>query len=571
MGSTSAIPGGTDPIGLFINFKCFRSLTQNEEEPLETFASRVTQQSLLIETFCDADRVLQAKNQVLWGMRSTVIREEALKNHWTMEELMTDRKINLDLANIKTELPESLSSPEGDEFEDSFLENEDQDNIYQDDDDFDEEDEEFLTNSPVNIKGELEDEENDSAKNENYSDNNENDSDNNKNDSANNDNDTTTSTSTQKEDMKPSIDESGRYVCSECDTRYLTESVLIEHRKKEYDCNDCKIIIRCLKKFRKHNIELHSKYYCNSCDTYYKSSYILKKHRTEAHIRKGRARQCEFCSTVFPTRSALRSHMEHACRECKLCAPSKADAAKHMKEVHQRFLKNQCRLCDKVLCGTYALKIHIKTMHDPSSHIYKCEVCPRKFALERLLKNHVLRVHLKKRMFRCEKCFKGFNSPKELQRHIDGVHDRKVASICHICSKVFYHDSGLKWHIERVHERIKHHKCSSCEMEFYNRSELVKHIKAIHERTRDFKCEYCGRLFNRKSVMVQHIKSLHTFEKNYKCNICGKMYVSKYHMTRHVKEAHEHYTRDCDICHKPFAGYGTGNLKKHKRTVHGVE
>uniref|UniRef100_A0A0K2US13 C2H2-type domain-containing protein n=2 Tax=Lepeophtheirus salmonis TaxID=72036 RepID=A0A0K2US13_LEPSM len=284
MGSTSTIPDRIDPIGLFINFKCFRSLTQNEEEPLETFASRVTQQSLLIGTFCDADRVLQAKNQVLWGMRSTVIREEALNNNWTLEEFMKGKKINLDLANIKTELPESLSCPEGNEFEDSFFENKDQDNIYQDADVFDEKTVQFFTYSPIHIKGEIEE-----------------------NGSVNNGN-----------------------------------------------------------------------------------------------------------------------------------------------------------------------------------------------------------------------------------------------------------------------ERGKHHKCSSCDMEFYNSSELVKHTKAIHEMSQDFKCKYCGRLFCRKFVMVQHIKSAHTFEKKHKCSICGKTYISKYHLTRHVKEAHEHYKRNCDICNKRIAGYGSGNLNKHKKAVHGV-
>uniref|UniRef100_A0A0K2UI59 Zinc finger protein 271like [Acyrthosiphon pisum] n=1 Tax=Lepeophtheirus salmonis TaxID=72036 RepID=A0A0K2UI59_LEPSM len=278
--------------------------------------------------------------------------------------------------------------------------------------------------------------------------------------------------------------------------------------------------------------------------------------------------RCNICADFFDDKKKLIRHREKSCKWCSLCFQTRSEFSLHNVEAHNN-TTSQCTLCQKVFTSKSGLDLHMQTMHERNEK-FRCGYCGNGFPIERMLSAHIKRVHLKERKFNCDRCGKRFETSSLLTKHINGVHEKKISAICHICSKAFTQDSCYKAHVLRVHENVRNFKCDVCDARFHASADLQKHKKGVHDKILDYVCEYCKKGFSRNSILQKHIKAIHSNERDFQCSLCSNAYVSKYNLNRHVQEAHERVKQKCDICLKDIAGFGTGNLAKHKRTAHGI-
>ena len=91
---------------------------------------------------------------------------------------------------------------------------------------------------------------------------------------------------------------------------------------------------------------------------------------------------------------------------------------------------------------------------------FKCEECPRSFALKSNLARHQI-VHESGRRFSCEHCERHFTDPSNLQRHIRSQHHGARCHACTDCGKTFATSSGLKQH-QHIHSSVKPFQCEVC-------------------------------------------------------------------------------------------------------------
>jgi len=102
---------------------------------------------------------------------------------------------------------------------------------------------------------------------------------------------------------------------------------------------------------------------------------------------------------------------------------------------------------DYVSSNTSGKKPRIKANNSK----FQCDTCDRTFASRQGLQNHILTVHLKKRIFECKQCSKKFSANGSLKRHVDTVHKRKREFQCQRCLKMFALKHHLKNHMITVH------------------------------------------------------------------------------------------------------------------------
>ncbi|KFD54037.1 hypothetical protein M513_05056 [Trichuris suis] len=119
---------------------------------------------------------------------------------------------------------------------------------------------------------------------------------------------------------------------------------------------------------------------------------------------------------------------------------------------------------------------------------YPCQVCKKKFPLQRLLNRHS-KCHLEIKRYLCTFCGKGFNDTFDLKRHT------------------------------RTHTGVRPYKCDLCEKSFTQRCSLESHLKKVHgvehkyaykeRRSKIYVCEDCGFTSTAIDIYLQHTKTLH--------------------------------------------------------------
>ena len=114
----------------------------------------------------------------------------------------------------------------------------------------------------------------------------------------------------------------------------------------------------------------------------------------------------------------------------------------------------------------------------------KCELCFKTLATKQELRDHIKRMHQKKKDHKCDSCDKSFMYSKELRRHINGFHLKILKNRCQYCQKDI---GGLP-------------------------SALTKHILTVHEGKKLFKCDLCFKGFSTKDAVTNHMRAFHNIE-----------------------------------------------------------
>lgn len=177
---------------------------------------------------------------------------------------------------------------------------------------------------------------------------------------------------------------------------------------------------------------------------------------------------CSSCTKVFPSQGSLKSHMQyHTYHES-------ANKTTSFKKPLSTTLSNpnryNCLICFDSFKNNYLLIKHTKEHNDPSK--FECGICKKLFSGQLQLTNHK-RIHVKTQMFNST------TLPKDSPKKKPSIGNRRNTLLlpkkykCHICSKVFASQRLLDNHAS-VHKRFI---CLSCSSTFISKLALEDHVQ----------------------------------------------------------------------------------------------
>lgn len=128
-----------------------------------------------------------------------------------------------------------------------------------------------------------------------------------------------------------------------------------------------------------------------------------------------------------------------------------------------------------------------------------CEICSQSFTEIRYLNVHKIKSHGESSPARnplgCGKCNKIFSNIYALRLHVKTVHEKTFKYICAVCGAGRQHMGALKYHM-LSHGDGQEHKCkvSGCSAIFKSVNTLRHHISSQHgnKKKARFSCGVCG-------------------------------------------------------------------------------
>jgi KRAB domain-containing zinc finger protein len=219
-------------------------------------------------------------------------------------------------------------------------------------------------------------------------------------------------------------------------------------------------------------------------------------------------------------------------------------------EDHRLEATLQCIHCCKKFKGRFALRDHIRYIHD--AELIKCEICGA-VRKQHIMVSHMKYVHSEERNHNCPICGASFKSRDKLKRHVKS-HDKKIE--CTICGRKFVAPHELKEHMMR-HENPNIYSCDACKKSFSSRTCLRTHSR-LHcdkaNKVKNLQCDYCPfATHNYLSIVyhvVAHIKRKERFKSivgGVECKICG-MIMKKKSLWGHMKMHKNVQKITCDKC-----------------------
>jgi len=104
-------------------------------------------------------------------------------------------------------------------------------------------------------------------------------------------------------------------------------------------------------------------------------------------------------------------------------------------------------------------------------------------------------------------CKKRFKRKVSLDQH-KNVHIQKTQYKCEYCDKVYYMLDSYKQHLKRVHTKRKVFECNVCHKKISNKGYVEVH-KNLHTADKQYKCQFCDKVYflkhsYRRHLLVQH-------------------------------------------------------------------
>lgn len=213
---------------------------------------------------------------------------------------------------------------------------------------------------------------------------------------------------------------------------------------------------------------------------------------------------------------------------------------------------------------------HAKCTDAPESKgTYDCawEGCTAAFKRNVRLRDHV-RSHTQEKIVGCPNCGGIYSSNTKFYDHctrqipLDSQQHQ-----CSHCSRRYANERLLRDH---VRHHINHFKCNECDMTCPNKSTLAAHIRYRHSKERPHKCLHCGRGFAAITDLTRHL-SVHSEEPAYVCPFhdCEFKCRAVSTLNRHIKRIHNGLRKYHYACHMCNAKFSIGDgLTKHLIKVH---
>lgn len=277
----------------------------------------------------------------------------------------------------------------------------------------------------------------------------------------------------------------------------------------KFQCQNCSKPFSLLKDILHHCTTEHSMlqkdikpYHCNECQKRFASCSLLIQHKK--YHTGVRSFICTICGKSFVTRRDLSGHEKlhnnqrnYSCTVCNKTFNTSQNLKTHTYVVHtdSSQWKYSCPICSKRFAMKANWNEHIK--RHKGSKEYECYVCKKLFVSNHEMKKHV-KLHSNIATLKCSQCDKLYRDKRCLDQHLYKIHGvgeckqvlRVKKFVCHICPSQFYDNSKLQRHI-RTHTGKKPFSCSECDKRFIDKSYLSQHLKSVHKSfeifsTKDF-------------------------------------------------------------------------------------
>jgi len=216
----------------------------------------------------------------------------------------------------------------------------------------------------------------------------------------------------------------------------------------------------------------------------------VSEHAEESRVRGKHAKckwsNCQFQSgTVSKLKEHLRSHTQEKMIGCPNCGA---------------LFANRVKFLD-----------HCKRQQVNSEEAYKCNNCGKKFALERLLRDH-MRSHINH--YKCPHCDMTCVTPSALTSHIRYKHIEEKPFKCTFCDYSGKTQNDLKYHM-KIHFEDQELKCpeAGCDYKCKAQASLKKHFMKKHEKAtgNNYACHLCDKRYARGAFLTKHLMGEHKF------------------------------------------------------------
>ncbi|KAJ8403820.1 hypothetical protein AAFF_G00346880 [Aldrovandia affinis] len=191
--------------------------------------------------------------------------------------------------------------------------------------------------------------------------------------------------------------------------------------------------------------------------------------------------------------------------------------------------------------------------------------CDAFFKIKYRLREH-LRSHTQERLVACPTCGCMFSSNTKFFDHIHRQAEPEESFVCEHCDKRFANERLLRDH---VRQHVNHIKCPLCDMTCASLASLKTHIKFRHCDERPFPCDFCESSFKNQHDLRKHMET-HNEGAAFHCTVEGCEYSSRmaHTMSQHYKRVHEGdmvSKYKCHLCEKTFSWCYTLTLHLRKK------
>ncbi|ODM99596.1 putative zinc finger protein [Orchesella cincta] len=240
-----------------------------------------------------------------------------------------------------------------------------------------------------------------------------------------------------------------------------------------------------------------------------------------------------------------------------------------------------------------------RILYDDSEKQFKCNMCNKRFRMERTLKRHLGEVHSLFLQHKCPHCDLKFKKQTDLKIHKRKAHlpanfkmgdqlpYKGIVTPCTVCQKVFPSRIKMTKH-RKTHNLMESHTCEICGKTVVGLFRIQFHMKTHNRPDKPFHCKKCPRSFATQDGLDMHLK-LHDNpdwvpwvrkkpkktspssrpDGPYKCEEpnCGKSFVKPYNLQVHMALHATNFS--CAVCEQVFEK--VRDIRRHLNKLHETE
>lgn len=274
---------------------------------------------------------------------------------------------------------------------------------------------------------------------------------------------------------------------------------------------------------------------------------------------------CPLCAMTFAGIAPARAHyLSGVCM--RVHTPTVSDIHVDGINYDSNTKKYLCPACGFQGKSHALTAIHYCRMH--AEKTLPCKICGRKYAHERLLQEHTIKIHQSAPTpnVNCDQCGKTVKA-RYLKYHINTMHNPNYKPLSRRqdqpmlcpeddCTFQSHFKSEMYRHRKRVHE--KHQKiCEDCGRTFALQADLTRHRRERHQSTTAgrVECPQCKKRMLPRNLSC-HIRQVHQGERRYACSICGMLFQTQYvlrcHEDTHKAPGERKMKYLCTYCGRGF-------------------